>query len=108
MTVTVIDHPERDRYEISDGAAVVGFVEYRRHGDEIAILHTEIGDEFGGRGFGGQLIRAVLDDAKASGRRVVPYCPFTRSWIATHPEYVELVPETHRRLVQPSESTEDS
>lgn len=96
MTVTITHVPERHRYEMRDGDVLVGFAEYHLYGDEIAVLHTEIGDDFGGHGFGGQLVKAVLDDVKAKGMRVLPYCPFTRAWIEKHPEYLELVPETHR------------
>jgi predicted GNAT family acetyltransferase len=108
MTVTITDNPERNRYEMKDGDVLVGVVEYHLYGDELAVLHTGIGDEFGGHGFGSQLIKAVLDDARAKGRRVLPYCPFTRAWIGKHPDYIELVPETHRQMFQLGESTKDS
>lgn len=95
--ITVTDVPDQDRYEMRDGDVLVGLVEYHLYGDEIAILHTEIGDEFGGHGFGSQLIKAVMDDARAKGRKVLPYCPFTRSWVGKHPDYLDLVPETYRQ-----------
>jgi hypothetical protein len=71
-------------------------VEYHLYDDEIAVLHTEIGDEFGGHGFGSQLIKAVMDDARAKGRKVLPYCPFTRTWVGKHPDYLDLVPDSYR------------
>ncbi|HVV19982.1 MAG TPA: GNAT family N-acetyltransferase [Pseudonocardiaceae bacterium] len=97
MTVTVTDVPERNRFEMRDGDTLVGLAEYHLYHDEVAILHTEIGDEFGGRGLGGQLVQAVMDDARAKGRKVLPYCPFTRAWLRKHPDYADLVPETHRQ-----------
>lgn len=53
--------------------------------------HTEVDPEFGGRGFGGRLVRFALDDLRARGRLVDPACPFVRSWIEHHPDYQDLV-----------------
>lgn len=59
-------------------------------------IHTEIDSRFAGRGLGGVLAREALDDARARGLSVLPYCPFIRGWIAKHPQYADLVPEGHR------------
>lgn len=97
MTTTVTDNAEQSRYELHDGDQLVGFTEYHLHERQLAFLHTQIEPEFGGRGLGGVLVRGSLDDARARGMTVLPYCPFTRAWIAKHPEYVDLVPEGERR-----------
>lgn len=92
----IADDPQARRFEIRDGDELVGFVEYHLHADEIALLHTEIATRFEGRGLAGELTRHVLDDARRRGRLVLPYCPYIRTWIARHPDYVDLVPETYR------------
>ena len=33
----------------------------------------------------------ALDDVRASGRSLVPRCPFIRAYIERHPEYADLV-----------------
>ncbi|NLH71357.1 MAG: N-acetyltransferase, partial [Brooklawnia sp.] len=38
-----------------------------------------------------QLTGFTLDDLRASGRKVLPLCPFTASYIASHPQYQDLV-----------------
>jgi uncharacterized protein len=62
----------------------------------IAFMHTEIGDRFEGQGVGSQLVREALDEARAKGLQVLPFCPFVNGWIERHREYADLVPETHR------------
>ena len=79
-----------------DGDVLVGLVEYHRYGDEIAILHTEVGDEFGGRGFGGRAGRGGHGRREGPGQAVLPYCQFTWSWLGKHLEYLDLVPEAYR------------
>ena len=39
----------------------------------------------------GELVEAVLDDIRSSGRRVVPACWYVREYLAEHPDYQDLV-----------------
>lgn len=98
--MNVVDRKEEHRYELTDGDQLVGFVEYHFHRDQIAYLHTEIKPEFGGHGYATELIRAVLDDARARGLKVLPYCRFVRGFIAKHADYQDLVPESHRSMFE--------
>jgi predicted GNAT family acetyltransferase len=92
----VVDVPERSRLEIRVGDETAGFVEYRRAPGRIAFIHTSIDPRFDGRGLGSELVRAALADARAEGLAVLPFCPFVRSYIEAHPEYLDLVPEDMR------------
>jgi predicted GNAT family acetyltransferase len=84
------DNVARHRYEMTiDGA--VAFIEYRMEADHVVLVHTEVPETLSGRGIGSAIARAVLDDARAHGRRVVPECEFVASYIERHPEYANLV-----------------
>ncbi|WP_030056106.1 MULTISPECIES: GNAT family N-acetyltransferase [Streptomyces] len=96
MTTTVTDNPDKSRFEITEDGVPAGFAEYHRHQNEIAFIHTEIDPAFGGRGLGGTLARAALDNAREQGLAVLPYCPFIRGWLGKHPDYVDLVPQSQR------------
>jgi predicted GNAT family acetyltransferase len=65
-------------------------------GGVIAFTHTQIDRRYEGQGLGGVLVRGALDAVKADGLAVLPYCPFVRGYIARHPEYLALVPESER------------
>jgi predicted GNAT family acetyltransferase len=91
------DEPEQSRFEAHLGDDVAGFVEYRRRPGLIAFTHTIVEPRFEGHGVGSQLIKAALDEARADGLAVLPFCPFVRSYIAYHPgEYLDLVPREFR------------
>jgi len=96
----VSDNAEAHRYELRiDGADddVAGYVEYHDRGNRRALNHTVIEPAYEGQGLGSQLARAVLDDIRARGLDLLPYCPFIRSFVARHrDEYVDLVPEADR------------
>lgn len=89
--VDVIDDRSAQRFEARIDEQLAGFAEYRRDGDRYTFTHTEVRDEFSGRGVGSQLIRASLDAVRASGGSVVPRCRFVRSFIEEHDDYAELV-----------------
>jgi uncharacterized protein len=90
---SVIDVPERDRFEIRDGQDVAGFTEYRRRGSLIAFLHTEVAPEYEGQGLASGLISTALDRSREQSLSVLPFCPFVRGYIEKHPsEYLDLVP----------------
>ncbi|HEY2194115.1 MAG TPA: GNAT family N-acetyltransferase [Actinomycetospora sp.] len=94
----VVDVEARHRYEIRVDGGTVGFAEYHRRagGSTVSFTHTSVDDAHTGQGLAGRLARAALDDARAHGLAVLPFCPYIRGWIAKHLEYVDLVPEERR------------
>ena len=92
--VRVVHEPEQHRYAAYLDGALAGFTVYEL-GEEpdapVVFVHTEVDDAFGGRGVGSAIARGALDDVRATGRGVVPQCPFIRSWIDKHPAYADLV-----------------
>lgn len=90
--VTVMDVPERQRFEALVGADRVGFAAYQRAGNLIVFTHTEVDRAFEGRGVGGALVRYALDAVRAEGTHsVLPVCPFVLAFIGQHHEYRDLV-----------------
>src|SRR4051794_37887685 len=67
-----------------------GIVNYHRHDGIIAFTHTEVPPEIEGRGVASALARKALDDARASGDKVVPACEFFAHFMDEHPEYDDL------------------
>ncbi|WP_433498018.1 GNAT family N-acetyltransferase [Sphaerimonospora sp. CA-214678] len=90
--IEVAHNPEASRYEIRVDGVLAGFADYRtRPGARMVFTHTEISEEFGGRGLGSRLIREALDSARAAGATVTPLCEFVAEYIRRHPEYQDLV-----------------
>jgi predicted GNAT family acetyltransferase len=92
MDLEVADNPDKERFEILADGELAGFVQYYLSGDEIAFTHTQTDDRFRGQGMASHLMQSSLDAARDRHLAVLPYCPFTRDWIAGHPEYADLVP----------------
>ncbi|MFC7340414.1 GNAT family N-acetyltransferase [Saccharopolyspora griseoalba] len=92
----VVDNADESRFEIRVDGSTAGFAEYKLSPEKIAFTHTEIDESYSGRGLAGALVRSALDDVSSRGLAVLPFCPYVRSWIAKHPDYVDLVPADQR------------
>lgn len=70
--------------EVDGHVAVLDYVP----GDSaIAITHTGVPREIGGRGIAAQLVRAALLHARNEGLRVDPQCSYADAWMRRHPEF---------------------
>ena len=96
MDITVVDVPERGRFEIRDGDRVVGFASYHVDGGLMTLPHTEVDPARGGQGLGTQLVQGVLTAARERHLHVLPYCSFVRKYLLEHPEDLDLVAEADR------------
>jgi len=86
MDLTVVDNPERSRFEArtTDGA-VAGVVEYSRDADAVTLDHTEVEDGYEGKGVGSRLVSGTLATLLDQGVSVVNDCPFIERYIRRHP-----------------------
>ena len=91
MDTTVVDVPEKGRFEVRMDDRVVGLASYHVDGTTMTLPHTEVDPGVGGRGIGSILVAGVLEAARERGVTVLPYCSFIRHYIQQHPEYVDLV-----------------
>ena len=91
MEPTVVDVPERGRFEVRVGERVVGLASYHVDNGLMTLPHTEVDPSMGGRGLGKLLVAGVLDAARERGLHVLPYCSFIRHYIQQHPETLDLV-----------------
>jgi predicted GNAT family acetyltransferase len=94
--IEVSEDRDGERYVITVGGEPAGFAQYRDRGRALAFVHTEIDDRFEGQGLGGRLVSAALDDVRARGLAVLPFCPFVKGYITRHREYLDLVPVSQR------------
>jgi predicted GNAT family acetyltransferase len=91
-TAEFVDDRDARRYRLLVEGEEVGFVDYDPVGSEsILIKHTEVGSQHAGRGYGSELVRRVIEDARARGLSVIPICPYALNYIRRHPEHRDAV-----------------
>lgn len=84
MNARVVSAEQLSRFEVYHGDELAGFAEYLDHDGQRIFFHTEIGDQFGGKGLASMLIRHALTQTAAAGLRIVPVCPFVKSFVEKH------------------------
>lgn len=89
--VVVANQRASHRYEVRSGNALAGFLDYRQSPGQLDLVHTEIDPAYEGQGLAAQLVRGALDDARATGHKVVPSCSYVAKFLQRHPEYQDLV-----------------
>jgi hypothetical protein len=87
----VRNNTQESRYELVVDDEVVGVADYREQGELLVLPHTQIKSSFRGQGMGARLVQGALDDARAKGRRVLPYCWYVAEFIDANPEYQDLL-----------------
>jgi len=80
----VTDNQAGSRFELRADGRLAELL-YRRNGNRLVLIHTEVPEQLEGRGLGGTLVAAAVDRAAREGMTVVPLCPFARSWLRRHP-----------------------
>ena len=89
--MTVRDNQDELRYELEDDGEILGTIRYTRGDGVITLVHTEVDPKAEGKGVGSALVQGALDDIRASGLKVRPFCPFVAAYIRRHPDYEEIV-----------------
>ncbi|NKY57568.1 GNAT family N-acetyltransferase [Nocardia flavorosea] len=71
---------------LADGSSAgrADFVDSPGADAERIFFHTEVDQEFGGRGLAGILVRAALADSVRNNLTVVPVCPLFARHLRTH------------------------
>ena len=85
MNIMITNNQLAERFEIAhDGSMAI--LEYQIMGGQMTLVHTEVPEELGGKGFGGKLVKFALEHAKRNNLRVAAHCEFAQSYISRHKE----------------------
>jgi uncharacterized protein len=96
--IAVVDDPAKRRFEVQVDGTVAAFTNYHLEDPRTyAFMHTSTQAEFAGQGLGTRLVHDTLEQMRAGGFAVLPYCPFWNGYIRKHPDDVDLVPASERR-----------
>jgi uncharacterized protein len=78
------------KYTIAVDGEIVGLAAVADRGNQRVFYHTEVEEQFGGRGLATILVAEALTATRADGKRVVPLCPMVAAFIKKHPEFADI------------------
>lgn len=81
---------ESDRFSIAVDGRKVGFTEYADRDGQRVFPHTEVRDEFEGRGLATILIGEALQSTRDAGLRIVAVCPMVAAYVDKHAEFANV------------------
>lgn len=87
----VVDNPTLNRFELKLAEDEYAAAYYQLEDGQLVIVHTEVPFRFSGQGIASQLARAVLEQIRNRGLKIVPQCQFFSAYLAKHPEYSDLI-----------------
>lgn len=91
MDVTVREDLAARRFELTDPTqAVIGYAAYSVDGDTVVIDHVQTAPEHRGNGYAAELMAGLLDQLRASDRRVIPVCSYAVAYLRDNPEHRDL------------------
>lgn len=92
LSVEYEDMGNKGRYVMRGPDGAEAEVTFTRIGDSrIIIDHTGVPDIFRGQGVGVRLVARAVEDARASGKTILPLCPFAAAQFKRHPEWADVL-----------------
>lgn len=88
----VLSHRAAERrFVLTENGTDLAHLEYVVRDGVRVITHTFTEPAARGRGLAAQVTRAALDQARTEQVLVRPVCPFVVDYVATHPEYDDVL-----------------
>jgi hypothetical protein len=82
---------EKDRFTIGVDGQTVGFTEFADRDGQRVFTHTEVADDFEGRGLATILIGEALQETRGAGLRIVPVCQMVAGFVEKHQGFADVV-----------------
>jgi uncharacterized protein len=79
------------RYELHVGGELAVQVRYIDRPGHVDFIHTETAEKFKGKGLARVLVHFALDDVVASGKRIIPDCPYVYRYLRKHDTYNQCI-----------------
>ena len=91
MILMEFEKSENRFYKNNEEGKMIAEVTYVPAGDTKVILdHTFVDPSLRGQGIAGQLVKRVVDEMRAEGKKIVPLCPFAKAEFDRKPEYKDI------------------
>lgn len=82
---------EEGRFFIEDNGNTLAEITFTQPNDKFFIIdHTFVDDQLRGQGIANQLVKKVVDKARADDKTIIPLCSFAKGQFERIPEYEDV------------------
>lgn len=90
--ITLEDGDTKGRYVFTGTDGTQAEMTFSHAGKtQLIIDHTEVPEAFRGQGVGVKLVERAVEDARQSGLKIIPLCPFANAQFRRHPEWADVL-----------------
>jgi predicted GNAT family acetyltransferase len=91
-TITLEEGPSKGVYRLEEPDGARAELSFSKAGTTMIIIdHTDVPPAFRGQGVGVLLVERAIADARASGKKIIPLCPFANAQFRKHPEWADVL-----------------
>lgn len=88
----VVENAAEGRFELHVDGEIVSIADYsERDGGTVVVPHVATDPAHRGKGNAGRLMDGMLEQLRASDRKITPICPFAAHHVNSNPQYEDLV-----------------
>ncbi len=92
----VVNNKKEFRFEAQLPGGEYITLTYRWLKGSIVLMHTFVPAAAQGSGLGKEFVHQVLEYIRAQHLKMIVYCSFVAHYLKSHPEYNDLLDESHR------------
>lgn len=87
----------QNEFYLEAAGQVIGKIQYEPSGTDvigrkqITVTHTEVDKNYGGKGYGKQLVQKIASYAKQENLAIVPQCSYAKKVLESQSEYADLI-----------------
>lgn len=83
---------DRINFVNAENDEIMGFVTFPMNDRGVLCLdHTEVSDNYQGRGLAAQLVQEVAELAVSKNQKIIPICPYAVKWFEKNPKYGDVL-----------------
>ncbi|MEZ0326904.1 MAG: GNAT family N-acetyltransferase [Fimbriimonas sp.] len=87
----VVHLPERERYELRQEGATIGYLAASGSGDTLLMPYIEIQPAHRGKNLSSVLLRRAMEHVRQSGLKVRPLCPVVAAFLRRNSGFQDLL-----------------
>ncbi|MBC7915433.1 MAG: N-acetyltransferase [Pyrinomonadaceae bacterium] len=90
IDIPLVHNPSINRFELTIDDHT-SFIDYKKNGDSISLLHTEVPPQLEGKGVAASMVEKTFQYVEEHNLKLIPSCSYVQMFLKRHPEWERLL-----------------